>query len=91
MIISWLSKIKMDKYLASSEIIDWENPEVMNKAKELSEVFGGRGQGMESLLCTYGRVLDFVGRSEEAIEVLENNLPGTPKYAAYTRAYLAQA
>ena len=33
----------MDKYLASSEIIDWESPEVMKKAKELS-------RGMDNLV-----------------------------------------
>ena len=27
---------KMEKYLASSEIIDWEHPDMFNKAKELS-------------------------------------------------------
>ena len=52
----------MKKYLSSSEIIDWENPEIMNKAKELSE---GLNAPEEIAKACYENVRDEIKHSND--------------------------
>lgn len=70
-----------------------EAEEILRKGSFLSQRFGGKGRGADSLAGNLGRVLQLQGKNEEAIQILERHWRENPDhpYVTYTLTYLALA